>query len=519
MPLTRDGVHAGDNAFAPVLGRLTGPPLARLAAQLSEVPGLGATEQAAIQHGVLAALAETLHRKVSRLLVLELNAARVTGRLTSGDPAGRWREWIASAAQWSFWESLAPQYPGLLARLEVISANRCAAALAMATRLVRDRGDLAKLPGAGGGDLTAVTFGAGDSHHGGHTVALLRSTTGRFVYKPRPVVVDAQLASLLTAVTEAEAQPRIRVPEVLVRHGYGWAEQIEHRYCADDTELAMFYERVGHWLAVMRLLGGSDLHAENVIALGPVPVVVDCETLFTPHVPGPSSGCGLAMDRAAELLRDSVLRAGLLPARGDGLGWRGADYSAAGALPGEQPAMMAPVIIGAGTDEARVEYAPLPVAPARNLPSPGPALSRHWDKVLAGFTHMTARLRQLDRAGRLPGLLAEFADCPIRVVTRATETYMELSRMLWHPVSLHNEPAARSRAARLLARHAANAPLAAAEPRVIDAEIGNCFAVTFRCSPRRRALAGSPGRMGEPGEPNEISLTRRYGTGVRATWL
>ena len=35
-------------------------------------------------------------------------------------------------------------------------------------------------------------------------------------------------------------------------------------------------------LSLMRLLSGSDLHAENLIAHGPHPVVVDCETLFTP---------------------------------------------------------------------------------------------------------------------------------------------------------------------------------------------------------------------------------------------
>src|SRR5439155_26687423 len=46
-----------------------------------------------------------------------------------------------------------------------------------------------------------------------------------------------------------------------------------------------------------------------------------------------------------------------------------------------------------------------------------------------------------------------------------------LARMLWHPVSLHDEPAARARAADLLARHAANVAEAPAEPDVIAAEV------------------------------------------------
>ena len=58
-------------------------------------------------------------------------------------------------------------------------------------------------------------------------------------------------------------------------------------------------------------------------------------------------------------------------------------------------------------------------------------------------------------------LLTGFAGCEVRFVRRNTETYAELARMLWHPASLHDEPAARGKAADLLTRHgqhAAEAP-------------------------------------------------------------
>jgi lantibiotic modifying enzyme len=82
-----------------------------------------------------------------------------------------------------------------------------------------------------------------------------------------------------------------------------------------------------HWLAVMRLLGGSDLHAENLIAQGGSPVVVDCETLFTPKIPPAPSELGQAFDHAAELVAGTVLSVGMLPGRGMALGWRGIDSS------------------------------------------------------------------------------------------------------------------------------------------------------------------------------------------------
>jgi lantibiotic modifying enzyme len=221
----------------------------------------------------------------------------------------------------------------------------------------------------------------------------------------------------------------------------------------------------------MRLIGGSDLHQENLIAAGPVPVVVDCETLFTPHQDKPLSGYGAAMDQALELISGSVLGTGLLPGRGVALGWRGVDASAIGSLPGQQPVPDVPAIVAAGTDLARVGLVKRQQPVATNHPSPDPVLGRYWDLVTTAFTDLTERLRRFDRDGLLAGWLAEFADRPIRAVLRGTESYAELGRMLWHPASLHDEAAAVTRAGDLLARHARNAPDAPSDPAVITAEV------------------------------------------------
>ncbi len=67
-------------------------------------------------------------------------------------------------------------------------------------------------------------------------------------------------------------------------------------------------------------LQGSDCHAENLIAAGEDPVLVDCETLLDPWP--------CAADRREDgdrhrvrlnrLIRDSVLATGLLPGLGRG---------------------------------------------------------------------------------------------------------------------------------------------------------------------------------------------------------
>jgi type 2 lantibiotic biosynthesis protein LanM len=221
----------------------------------------------------------------------------------------------------------------------------------------------------------------------------------------------------------------------------------------------------------MRLLSGSDLHAENVIAEGGTPVVVDCETLFTPKIPPSPSGYGAAVDEAGELIARTVFSIGVLPGRGMGLGWRGVDVSGVGMLPGQQPMQRQLGIIGAGTDEAHVGSVLVEAPVSQNHPSPRPALAEYWPQVLRGFDELTTTLQRLDAADRLRPRLRAFEDCRIRVVLRATEIYAEIGRMLWHPVSLHNLEAARQRAFELLEKMAANVSMAPDDPAVINAEI------------------------------------------------
>src|SRR5262249_18361861 len=167
--------------------------------------------------------------------------------------------------------------------------------------------------------------------------------------------IDSALRGFIAELAGAHGSAlNVRVPEAVDCGDYGWGEFVTHRFAAGNEELLSFYRGIGHLLALMRLLSGSDLHAENVIAHGGNPVGVGCETLFTPKIPPPPSGYGGAFDRAGELMARTVLSVGLLPGRGMGLGWRGVDLSAVGMLPGEQPMQRQPGILDAGSDKAHL---------------------------------------------------------------------------------------------------------------------------------------------------------------------
>jgi type 2 lantibiotic biosynthesis protein LanM len=451
---------------------MVSPALDKLATQLSFVGGLGASERDVITEATRESLYTVLHGKVSRLLVLELNAARVTGRLSGADSEQRWQQFLELSSRQSFWDNLASHYPSLLQRVDAIVRKRCTATLCFAERWAADRRRLEGLCAGDPGELRELSFGAGDSHRGGATVVIVRGEDSRVVYKPRSLAIDSALRGFIDELAGDHGSAlNVRIPKVMDCGDYGWAEFVTHRFAAGNEELLSFYRGIGHLLALMRLLGGTDLHAENVIAQGGSPVVIDCETLFTPRISPSPSGYGRAFDRAGELIGRTVLSVGLLPGRGMGLGWRGIDPSAVGMLPGQQPVQRQQEIIDAGTDEAHVGPILVEAPVSQNHPSPQPALAEYWPEVLRGFDELTATLQRLDAAGSLQPRLRVFEDCHIRIVARATEVYAEIGRMLWHPVSLHNPEPARQRAFTLLQKMAANVSVAPGDPAVINAEI------------------------------------------------
>jgi type 2 lantibiotic biosynthesis protein LanM len=457
--------------FSRIVDRHTESARNAFAAHLSTLSGsLDADEAERIGSAVDEALRGNARLKLNRVLLLELHAARRAGTLTADDDAGRFAQFVEQALQPAFDAHLDRRYPPLRERLATALARQRGALEALVTRLVADRAALAALRSGPTGRLIALDLGQGDLHAGGQAVARLTFDDGKVMYKPRSLRIDAVLDAFVARVFN-DAADRIRVPAVIDRGDYGWTEFVAHRYCDGADELRTFYRGLGHWLAVLRLLGGTDIHYENLIAVGPVPVVIDVESLFARFIPPAPSAYGDAYDAAQTLVRNSVLRTGIVPYRAPTLGFDGVDVSAAGALPGEQPPANAPIIVNAGTTDARLKIVQFDRAPAQNHPSPKPDVSLYWDEISDGFLAASAALRTLDAAGELDPLLAAFVGCAARDIRRATHAYGEIGRMLWHPASLHDEAAAIERARDLFARNAKVVPIAPSQPHEIAGEI------------------------------------------------
>src|SRR5215213_1190586 len=207
------------------LGCQVSPALDELTTQLSFVAGLSARERDVITDETRESLYTILHSKVSRLLVLELNAARVTGRLTGENSEQRWQQFLELSSQQSFWNDLASHYPDLLRRVDAIVRNRCRATLRFAQRWTADRRRLKDLGGVDATELHELSFGAGDSHHGGTTVAIARGESWSVVYKPRSLAIDIALRGFVAELAGDHGSAlNVRIPEVIDCGDYGWVE-------------------------------------------------------------------------------------------------------------------------------------------------------------------------------------------------------------------------------------------------------------------------------------------------------
>ncbi|HLK44413.1 MAG TPA: DUF4135 domain-containing protein, partial [Acidimicrobiales bacterium] len=137
--------------------------------------------------------------------------------------------------------------------------------------------------GAAPGRLVHVVGGAGDRHHGGRSVALLRFESGlRVVYKPKDLTVAAATMDLF-AVLNAGSDVLLPTRVVICADGYGWEEHVEAAPVATPGAFETYYRRLGALTRVFQHLGARDLWADNLVAVGDEPHFVDLEcVLFAP---------------------------------------------------------------------------------------------------------------------------------------------------------------------------------------------------------------------------------------------
>lgn len=183
-----------------------------------------------------------------------------------------------------------------------------------------DRDALAERVPEARGALLELTPGLSEPHARGQTVVRLRfADDATIYYKPRPLAGHALLQQLLARVHDAIGDARPPELRALPRADHGWVAHVAHRPAATVREWRAFHRRAGALLFTLYLTGTTDAHADNLIAHGGWPLLIDAECLLHPT---------LRASLSSTPADDSVARVGLLPrwARDE----RGLWYSQAG---------------------------------------------------------------------------------------------------------------------------------------------------------------------------------------------
>ena len=184
------------------------------------------------------------------------------------------------------WHSLIARLPGLEPRVLAIADLEVEAAAALLRRAASDTAAIGERFAGGGdpGPLTGLELGLSDPHNGRRTVASVRfETAGLVIHKPRPVAMEAGFAAIAAWLLDRGLADPPAAVGVLVRDGYGWCEFVATAPCARAGEVGEYFRRLGALTAVLAALAATDCHAENFIARGAEPVLVDAETLLHPR--------------------------------------------------------------------------------------------------------------------------------------------------------------------------------------------------------------------------------------------
>lgn len=430
--------------FAPVACDLVEPTVERLKAELATV-GDTATDSGFDAGKLTEQLKQELlwavHTMLGRTMALEINLARERGELTGDDSQARFRQFLDGLSDPRRRQRLFADYPVLARQLTVRVNQWFDNSLRIVRRVVADAPALAQHfhDGSKLGALESISINAGDQHRNGQSVAMVRWDTGlTLVYKPRPMRLDIAFGQLLDWFNGAGLPHPLRAARCLDRGEYGWSELIVAQPCEDQDGVRRFYQRQGALLALLGLLRANDMHAENLIAVGEHPILIDLETLLQPRLPNTSPKQTAAEHLAIEATATSVLQIGLLPAPSwitrDG---RAVDISGLGHRPGQRSSMTIPMLSDFGTDMMRVKLQRVDM----DMPDHRPVakdiplnLLDYGDDIIAGYTQMHRLCRQRrDELLSDDGPLKVFNGTRVRVLVQSTMIYTTLLRTGFHP--------------------------------------------------------------------------------------
>jgi type 2 lantibiotic biosynthesis protein LanM len=274
----------------------------------------------------------------------------------------------------------------------------------------------------------------GDQHHDGSCVSRIefKARDGDrvdVIYKPHSLQVDLAFVAFVNEVA-SHTHLRFKTPTYFAGDGYGWVEYIAQCPCQSLSEVRDYYHRLGWLLAIVYTLNGTDIHAGNVIACGPYPVIIDLECLLSPARAGQKPG----MASASNLIMFTAMVPTMRMAVADRSGFDASAFSGQGSI---EHSYRDWVLTDCDSNLPGIERRPKIVGRRQNIPILDGVEVDPFDyeqRFKAGFRRGYRSLL-VNRASLLAenAAFARFDDVEIRVVLRNTSEYLKIIYESSHP--------------------------------------------------------------------------------------
>ncbi len=324
--------------------------------------------------------------------------------------------------------------PVLLRLIAVLTRQWIDASREFVVRLDADLAAIDRdfLHSAAGHRIIRIEGDLSDPHNGGRSVLIVSFESGaRVVYKPKDLHLDVAWHALVERLSRPKPPIELKAARTIARDGYGWTEFIAHAGCAGQEGCERFFRRAGAWLALFHCFVTTDMHQENMIAAGEHPVPIDLETILQASAEehkakDPASA---AFDAANEIIGNSVMMVGLLPAYG-----RSAfnNVFAMGGMTADWNSRTVVRWYDINSDAMRPAKAKEVGQSNPNLPHVDgryAKLAEHVDSFVAGFEDYAKFLSRW-RNSKSDSLFEGFAGLPVRRVLRPTRFYYMLLQRL-----------------------------------------------------------------------------------------
>ena len=211
-------------------------------------------------------------------LIIEINERKEAGVYNSDDI---YNDFLEDMRSLETTKAFASKYPCLYdiifrnldRRIELIS--ECL------NEIIRHKDEISETFDIDCSKITDLSISSGDSHNGGKKVVIIKTESGKLVYKPHSLGPEQLFEKIRDTVMEKGfIRYSLDTAKVLSYDNCGFQEFITQKNISSEEEASRYYYRIGAFSAVFHALRCDDLHYENVVCSGERPYFVDLETLI-----------------------------------------------------------------------------------------------------------------------------------------------------------------------------------------------------------------------------------------------